>query len=131
MLVVKRHLLTNSVPDTVGGGTVAYVNPLEHLYISDPAHREEAGTPAIIESIRAGLVFALKDAVGVEAIGQLERGFLDRALGTWGAHPAIQVLGNPKADRLSIVSFVVKRPGERYLHHNFVVAVLNDLFGIQ
>jgi len=28
------------------------------------------------------------------------------------------------------VSFVVRR-GPRYLHHNFVVALLNDLFGIQ
>ncbi len=25
----------------------------------------------------------------------------------------------------------MRRPGGRYLHHNFVVAVLNDLFGIQ
>src|SRR5439155_24150451 len=33
-------------------------------------------------------------------------------------------------ERLSIVSFVVRHEG-RYLHHNFVVAVLNDLFGIQ
>ena len=29
------------------------------------------------------------------------------------------------------MSFVVRRPGGRYLHHNFVVALLNDLFGIQ
>src|SRR5262249_15465344 len=35
------------------------------------------------------------------------------------------------AERLSIVSFVVRRPGGRYLHHNFVVSLLNDLFGIQ
>jgi hypothetical protein len=40
-------------------------------------------------------------------------------------------LGNHHAERLSILSFVVKRPGGRYLHHNFVVSVLNDLFGIQ
>ena len=39
-------------------------------------------------------------------------------------------LGNHDADRLSIVSFVV-RHGGRFLHHNFVVALLNDLFGIQ
>jgi hypothetical protein len=37
---------------------------------------------------------------------------------------------------LSILSFVVRRPpspegAARYLHHNFVVALLNDLFGIQ
>ncbi len=131
VLVARKHLLTNSVPDMVGGGTVAYVNPLEHRYLTHPAHREEAGTPAIIESIRAGLVFGLKEAVGVEAIQALEHDFLRRALEAWGAHPAIQVLGNPLAERLSIVSFVIKRPGGRYLHHNAVVAILNDLFGIQ
>ncbi len=131
VLVARKHLLTNSVPDMVGGGTVAYVNPLEHRYLTHPAHREEAGTPAIIESIRAGLVFGLKEAVGVETIQALEHDFLRRALEAWGAHPAIQVLGNPLAERLSIVSFVIKRPGGRYLHHNAVVAILNDLFGIQ
>ena len=39
-------------------------------------------------------------------------------------------MGNPNAERLGIVSFMV-RHGERFLHHNFVVALLNDLFGIQ
>jgi len=131
VLVVNRRLLINSVPEAVGGGTVAYVNPLEHQYIADAAHREEAGTPGIIESIRAGLVFALKDAVGVDTIRELERGFLDRALAAWREHPSIQILGNPSAERLSIVSFVITRPGGRYLHHNVVVAILNDLFGIQ
>ena len=29
------------------------------------------------------------------------------------------------------MSFVVRAPSGRYLHHNFVVALLNDLFGIQ
>ena len=131
VLVASRRILTNSVPDVVGGGTVAYVNPLEHRYLTDAAHREEGGTPAIIESIRAGLVFGLKDAVGVDTIRRLEDDFLRRALTAWGDHPNIQVLGNPEAERLSIVSFVVKRPGGRYLHHNVVVAILNDLFGIQ
>ena len=50
---------------------------------------------------------------------------------SWKTNPNIEILGNLDADRLSIVSFVVRRPGGRYLHHNFVVALLNDLFGIQ
>ena len=54
-----------------------------------------------------------------------------RAIQSWAAHPQIQILGNLGADRLAIVSFEVRRPGGRRLHHNFVVAVLNDLFGIQ
>src|SRR6185437_14620541 len=57
--------------------------------------------------------------------------FLAAAVTAWQAHPSIEILGNTEAERLSIVSFVVRRPGGRYLHHNFVVALLNDLFGIQ
>ncbi|HSF27148.1 MAG TPA: aminotransferase class V-fold PLP-dependent enzyme [Actinomycetes bacterium] len=131
VLVVRRDLLTNRVPVVVGGGTVAYVNPTEHVYLDDPEHREEGGTPAIIGSIRAGLVFQLKAAVGIDVIRAHEEHFLARALAAWTANPAIEVLGNLTAERLSILSFVVRRPGGRYLHHNFVVAVLNDLFGIQ
>jgi selenocysteine lyase/cysteine desulfurase len=68
VLVVRRELMANRVPVVPGGGTVMYVNPTEHRYLDDPAHREEGGTPAIVESIRAGLVFQLKQAVGVETI---------------------------------------------------------------
>ena len=130
VLVARRELFTNRVPSVVGGGTVAYVNPSMHVYLSDIEHREEGGTPAIVESIRAGLVFQLKEAVGAEAIAAREHDFIHRAIAAWSAHPDIEVLGNHEAERLSIVSFVVRHNG-RYLHHNFVVALLNDLFGIQ
>jgi selenocysteine lyase/cysteine desulfurase len=130
VLVVKRQLLRNTVPTCPGGGTVAYVNQSEHRYVTDPVHREEGGTPAIIESIRAGLVFQLKEAVGAEAIREREVDFIDRAIKSWSANPNLYILGNQSAWRLSIVSFVV-RHRTAYLHHNFVVALLNDLFGIQ
>jgi selenocysteine lyase/cysteine desulfurase len=131
ILVARRELFGNRVPDVPGGGTVAYVNDSEHAYLPDPEHREEGGTPAIIESIRAGLVFQLKQAIGVETIRAAEERFLSRAVATWSEEPSIEILGNIDAERLSIVSFVVRAPSGRYLHHNFVVAVLNDLFGIQ
>jgi len=131
VLIIRRELLTNSVPDLVGGGTVAYVNPNEHRYLADPVHREEGGTPAIVESIRAGLVFHLKQNVGVEVIRAYEEDFVTRAISAWSTNSLIQILGNLQAERLSIVSFVIKGPSDRYLHHNFIVAVLNDLFGIQ
>ncbi|MGI8695000.1 MAG: aminotransferase class V-fold PLP-dependent enzyme [Geodermatophilaceae bacterium] len=129
VLVARRELFTNRVPVVPGGGTVAYVNPTEHRYLTDPEHREEGGTPAIVESIRAGLVFQLKAAVGTDVIRAHEEEFLRRAVGSWRADPCLQILGNLDAERLSIVSFVVRRPGGRYLHHNFVVALLNDLLG--
>jgi selenocysteine lyase/cysteine desulfurase len=131
VLVARRQLFTNRVPVVPGGGTVAYVNPEDHAYLTDPAHREEGGTPAIIESVRAGLVFQLKQAVGVETIRAREEHFLSRAVAAWREEPAIEILGNLDAPRLSIVSFVVREPSGHWLHHNFVVALLNDLFGIQ
>ncbi len=130
LLVVKRRLITNKVPTVPGGGTVSYVSPAEHTYLADLIHREEGGTPAIIEAIRAGLVFHLKSAVGEDNIEHLEHQFLQRAIAAWAQNPNIRILGNLKAKRLSIVSFVIKC-GDRILHHNFVVALLNDLFGIQ
>ena len=130
VLVVKRNLVTNTVPTVPGGGTVTYVSAEGHSYVADPAHREEGGTPAIIESIRAGLVFKLKSAVGEENIEELERSFVRRAIDSWSANPRIRILGNKEAKRLSIVSFVIKRD-DRFLHHNYVVGLLNDLFGIQ
>ncbi|MGH8927780.1 MAG: aminotransferase class V-fold PLP-dependent enzyme, partial [Acidimicrobiia bacterium] len=130
VLVVRKDLLHNRVPSVPGGGTVTYVNSLEHHYLADPEHREEGGTPAIVESIRAGLVFQLKEAVGVSVIRAREESFIRRAISSWRQNSNLSILGNPDADRLSIVSFVV-RFGDRYLHHNFVVALLNDLFGIQ
>jgi selenocysteine lyase/cysteine desulfurase len=130
VLAARRELFRNRVPAVPGGGTVAYVNPMEHRYLSDPEHREEGGTPAIVESIRAGLVFQLKQSVGEAEIRRREESFIRRAIERWSRHPNLEILGNPGADRLSIVSFVVQR-GDRYLHHNFIVALLNDLFGIQ
>jgi len=130
VLVVKRSLLTNQVPSVPGGGTVSYVSPAEHTYLTDHANREEGGTPAIIEAIRSGLVFHLKTAVGEQNIEELENRFVARAIESWSTNENIQILGNVNAKRLSIVSFVI-RHGEQVLHHNFVVALLNDLFGIQ
>ncbi len=131
VLVARRELFANRVPDVPGGGTVAYVNDDDHRYLDDPTHREEGGTPAIIESIRAGMVFQLKAAVGTDTIREQEERHLRTAVAAWSEEPSIELLGNLDADRLSIVSFVVRSPSGRFLHHNYVVALLNDLFGIQ
>ena len=87
VLVVRRDLVRNRVPTVPGGGTVAFVDPIGHRYLDDPVAREEGGTPAIVESIRAGLVFALKQAVGTEVIQASEERLWKRALHRWSANP--------------------------------------------
>jgi len=130
VLIAKRHLFTNRVPTVPGGGTVAFVSEEDHRYLDEIVLREEGGTPAILESIRAGLVFKLKESVGWERIQQREHALIGRAISAWSGNPNIDILGSRDAWRLSIVSFVVRHK-EHHLHHNFVVALLNDLFGIQ
>ena len=130
VLVAKRWLVRNRVPSVPGGGTILFVSPTGHSYHPDPAIREEGGTPAIVESVRAGLVFALKDAVGTDEIRRREHDLARRALRSWSANPRIEILGNPDLERLAIVSLGLRHPSG-HLHANFVVAVLSDLFGIQ
>jgi hypothetical protein len=118
------------VPTVPGGGTVAFVTTDGQRYLAEAEHREEAGTPAIVESIRCGLVFQLKSAVGVEEIRKREEAHVRRAIAAWSSNPDIEILGSTNVDRLSIVSLGI-RHGRGMLHPHFVVSVLNDLFGIQ
>jgi len=121
VLLVKKKLCENKVPVHPGGGTVVWVSYREHRYLGDVEHREEGGTPDIIGSIRAGLVFQLKDAVGAEVIHQREEVFVRRAVQRWRAHPNLMILGNHERRRISIVSFMiaaqrpVRHPGARRL----------------
>ena len=130
ILVVKKQLLNNSVPAVPGGGTVVYVTPEDHRFISDHERREEGGTPAIVESIRAGLVFGVQQAVGTQRIEELEADYKARALARWRSNSAIEILGNSDEDSLSIFSLRFKYR-DKDLHYSFITALLNDLFGIQ
>ncbi|MBU0551060.1 aminotransferase class V-fold PLP-dependent enzyme [Myxococcota bacterium] len=131
VLVFRRDLYTLKAPTTAGGGTVRYVSTLGHVYTDDISQREEAGTPGIIQKLRCGLVFALKDKLGAQAIASREQRWLKRGYARLAAHPGVELL-RPACGRpcLPILSFNIKA-GDRYLHHRFVTALLNDLFGVQ
>lgn len=130
LLIIKKYLLNSQKPAVPGGGTVTYVTKNQQQYITDLEGREEGGTPSIIASIRAGLAFKLKETVGVQTIQKLESEYIQRALTTFVKNTKIKILGDLNSDRLSFFSFLIKYKGQ-YLHYNFVVALLNDLFGIQ
>jgi len=128
----KRCYHTELAPSIAGGGTVDYVGPVDHDFIHDIEAREKAGTPGILQTLRAALAFEVKAAIGIHYIEQREAEMLREAFERWGAHPHIEILGNPDpARRIGIVSFNVKDPKGQYLHPRFVTTLLNDLFGIQ
>lgn len=68
VLIAKKALFKNTAPNGCGGGTVFFVTRDTHRYLQDTELREEGGTAAIVESVRAGLVMQLKETVGVQAI---------------------------------------------------------------
>ena len=130
ILVIKKSLLKNAIPSVVGGGTMLYVTPKDHVYVQHSERREEGGTPAIVESIRAGLVFKLKREVGVNEIERLEGSFIQRAIKRFQACPNLEILGNPSTRRIAIMALRFKHD-DKDLHYGFIVSLLNDLFGIQ
>lgn len=130
VLIAKSKWFRNAVPAIPGGGTVSFVTPDDHVYVSDIERREEAGTPAIIESIRAGLVVSLQQQVGTEVIEARERDMARYVMQRLQAIPGVQVLGSAEAERLPIFSLRFWHEGKE-LHYGFIVSLLNDLFGIQ
>ncbi|MGI9246352.1 MAG: aminotransferase class V-fold PLP-dependent enzyme, partial [Steroidobacteraceae bacterium] len=133
VLVFNERLYNRDLPPSVaGGGTVDYVSPFDQDFIADVEQREKAGTPGVLQTLKAALAFDLKRQIGVERIEARERELLQRAMQRWSAHERIEMLGNPDpALRIGIVSFNLRDARGRYLHPKFVTVLLNDLFGIQ
>jgi selenocysteine lyase/cysteine desulfurase len=133
VLVFKDHLYRRDLPPTVSaGGTVDYVGPTSQDYISVVEEREKAGTPGVLQVMKAALAFQLKDEVGVDTIEAREQELLSRTFTRLKSNSAIEILGSQDpAQRIAIVSFNVKGRHGRYLHPKYVTRLLNDLFGIQ
>lgn len=95
--------------------------------------REEGGTPAILGSIRGGLVIQLKEAVGIDFIMSCEEQLCRHAFEEWKSVKELVIVGpGQSVSRLPIFSFLIHHPDSGlFLHHNFVCVLLNDLFGIQ
>jgi selenocysteine lyase/cysteine desulfurase len=133
VLVFNERLYRQDLPPTVaGGGTVDYVSPTDQDFVADIEVREKAGTPGILQTLRAALAFEIKAAVTPAAIEAREAVLLARVFARWTGAEGVEILGNhDPALRIGIVSFNVRDPRGGYLHPKFVTALLNDLFGIQ
>ncbi|MDJ0939862.1 MAG: aminotransferase class V-fold PLP-dependent enzyme [Woeseiaceae bacterium] len=133
VLVFNERIYHRELPPSVSaGGTVDYVGMSDQDFIGRIEEREKAGTPGVLQTLKAALVFQIKDRVGTDVINAREQGLTARAMGSWGDNDQIEILGNPDpSTRVGIISFNVRDPNGKYLHHKFVTALLNDLFGIQ
>src|SRR5210317_1013304 len=133
VLVFNERIYDRDLPPSVSaGGTVDYVGMQDQDFIARIEEREKAGTPGVLQTLKAGLVFQIKDAVGTDVIHRREQEYASRALESWMENDRIEILGNPDpASRVGIISFNIKDESGKYLHHKFLTVLLNDLFGIQ
>lgn len=133
ILVFKERLYDRELPPSVSaGGTVDYVSPHAQDFIEQIEDREKAGTPGVLQTLKAALAFQVKDEVTVPVIEAREHELMERAFQRFAANPRIEILGNPDpCCRIGIISFIVAGRGDRKLHPKFVTTLLNDLFGIQ
>lgn len=127
ILIFDRSLYQNTVPDNPGGGTVLWTNPWgEHHYFEDIETREDGGTPAFLQTIKAGLCVKLKDEMDTSKIHDREKEQLDILWDKLTNIPNLHILAENVKVRLPIISFYIDN-----LHYNLGVKLLNDRFGIQ
>jgi len=132
VLIFHERLYRRDLPPTFGGGgTVAYVGPQDHDFLTGIEEREKPGTPGVLQILRAALAVSVRDRVGLERIREAEERFTRKVMDHWSRDPRIEVLGHPDpARRIGIIAFNL-RHGDRHLHPRFVTRLLSDLFGIQ
>jgi selenocysteine lyase/cysteine desulfurase/tRNA(Ile)-lysidine synthase TilS/MesJ len=152
VLIVKKHLVNQvNAPSRSGGGTVFYVTHTHHRFLSNRIERYEGGTPNVAGIMRVGLTFLLKRQTEAKYRRLVEHNatderhlplpptLLEYECSTYARvseylkehAPNLVLLGaDDGGQNLPIFSFLI-RCGSRFLHYNYVCAILNDMFGIQ
>ncbi|KAI9218757.1 pyridoxal phosphate-dependent transferase [Blastocladiella britannica] len=148
VLIARKTLFTqHGIPARPGGGSVNFVTGgVTDYHKHEIVEREEAGTPAIVESIRCGMVFALKSRVTPAAIAAREHVVAATVLKHLARNPQYVLIGDGSGSRVPVFCVQIRaapemmirdpatlphRGGAKMLHHNFVSTLLNDLFGVQ
>ncbi len=73
ILVIKKELCCEKKPTFAGGGTVAYVSRKAHNFLENFEMIEDAGTPGILQFIRASLAYNLRNEIGLDVIKEKEK----------------------------------------------------------
>ncbi len=109
VLIIKRDLIDKTLsPTFCGGGVVGYVSRSSARYFAKGEVREEAGTPGILEFIRGGLAYLLRDEIDKqwilaykEEIARIFKEFL-------GNEKHVIVYGNLDYNALGIFPFNIR-----------------------
>ncbi|WP_072679342.1 aminotransferase class V-fold PLP-dependent enzyme [Arcobacter sp. LA11] len=106
LLIIKNDLVDTDIsPTFAGGGTVVYVNNEVQEYDKNIIARETAGTPGILQLIRAALAYQLRNEIGFEFIKKQKDELLKYFLNELNTLKDITIYGNQTSHNIGIVSF--------------------------
>ncbi|NOX15772.1 MAG: aminotransferase class V-fold PLP-dependent enzyme [Epsilonproteobacteria bacterium] len=106
LLIIKSDLVNVDISPTFsGGGTVVYVNEEIQEYETNITTRETAGTPGILQLIRASLAYKLRNEIGFEFIKNQKEKLLKHFLKGLNKIENITIYGNQKSKNIGIISF--------------------------
>ena len=127
VLIFDSQLYKNKVPDQPGGGTVDWTNPWgQHKFVSNIEAREDGGTPAFLQAIKAALCIKLKEEMGIKEMREREEELVTTAFKELKKIPGLHILAPHIEERLGAISFYIED-----VHYNLLVKLLNDRYGIQ
>lgn len=127
VLIFDSKLYHNRVPDLPGGGTVDWTNPWgQHKFVANIEAREDGGTPAFLQTIKAALCIKLKEEMGTDKIRAREDELVKITFDKMKKIPTLHLLAGNIEHRLGAISFYVEN-----IHYNLIVKLLNDRFGVQ
>jgi len=127
VLIFDSQLYKNKVPDQPGGGTVDWTNPWgQHKFVSNIEAREDGGTPAFLQAIKAALCIKLKEEMTIENMRRREEELIQIAFEELIKIPHLHILAQHIKQRLGAISFYVDD-----VHYNLIVKLLNDRYGVQ
>lgn len=108
LLAVRKQLYPANVnPTFAGGGTVRYVSRSSHYFVDDLEDREDAGTPGILQLIRAALAYQLRNELGFEWIEERKQVLYERLIKGLKTVKGAACYGVSESKNIGIVSFNV------------------------
>ena len=127
VLIFDSKLYHNRVPDNPGGGTVDWTNPWkQHKFINNIEAREDGGTPAFLQTIKAALAIQLKEQMGIGKMKKREEELVKIGFEEFRKINGLHLLADNIEERIGAFSFYVDD-----IHYNLIVKLLNDRFGVQ
>lgn len=109
LLIIRKSLVDTTIaPSFSGGGTVEYVNKTSQTYKKGIEEREDAGTPPILQFIRASLAYQLRNEIGFELIKKQKDELKEYFINELRKIPNCEIYGNQEASNIGIISFNIK-----------------------